>query len=805
MRIFSWSSLLFVLSLSFVWGGGYWLWQQTTSWQQQQQKADLSLHVERAANALSEWQQNYRLHLQYLQHDLNAVTPLSTDSPLLDPWQELSDKIQHTLWPDPLLAYAWLDHDGRALRFSQPQASLWLTQHPLPEQEPGQDQALFGTPQVYMQQWLLPVYLPFQQGHVVLWISLQPLREQLQQLVQKTAGTSWLLVGVDGGLLSPSAQQSTLVRALVGTEPAVDKPLHFLLKRPPVDLQKARQVFDSSAAWPDTALMQAMRNSSRGFLPGYQLNHLGRPALSAWQWHDVWQSYLVVERDGVVLLQEQQRRQQWLLLALSASSVVLTVIFILLQLSMRKQARRHEAELAEQSFAAVESSDLTEALEHAEVEQLTRLPELSQAQTLLQAWLRPPARHNELRRLTQAWIARHPANQGPQPLYAIAITTPLFQLVNRVQQRFPHAEIMLEIAADLPEWLLLPWAVLPETIEFLLVDAIERSARSRVRLNVQMAEQQVLRVDIEDDGQRLSDGQWLALLHPNATEQSEQSICYRQIQQWVVSMRGQLSAQTASENRLQLSIAAQALQPAHAHPELLLVDGSAMLLCPAGPVQQQYSRLLRQTGLLLMPLDDPQQFIQWCAAQQSQKLDFLLLDDGFVQQDVALAAQIFGIVRRYFPATSLLLFVADATRWQAMASEHQLHLIEKPVLPYVLQQALQTAQAGIFTPATKRVWLYQPDALQYWYQEQQLLAQGYQVLEVTSWPTLPECGADDVLVLPLTERVMLSERIDESKVVWTAPAQVLIEPEPATLLVWAVELGGAELSHTLYQCFTRNS
>lgn len=805
MRIFSWSSLLFVLSLSFVWGGGYWLWLQTASWQQQQHKADLSLQVERASNALSEWQQNYRLHLQYLQHDLDVVTPLNTESPLLDPWQEVSDKIQHTLWPDPLLAYAWLDQDGRALRFSQHEASDWLAQQQRPEQEPGKDLAQFGTPLVYQHQWLIPVYLPFRQGHVVLWVSLQPLQQQLQQLVQKTNGTSWLLVGVDGELQSPSPFQTSLMAKLNDNATPSDKPLRFSLKRPPVDLQQARQTFDSTTAWPETALMTAMRNSSRGFLPGYQINYLGRPALSAWQWHKDWQAYLVVERDGVLLLKEQHKRQQWLLMALGASSVVLTFIFILLQLSMRKQARRHEAELAEQSFAAVEPSDLSEALEHAETAHLTRVPELSQAQTLLQAWLRPNVRQDELRQLTQAWIARHPANQGPQPLYAIALATPIYQVVNRVQQRYPEAELMLAMAPDLPEWMLLPWAVLPDTLEFLLADALQRSATQRVRLNVQMAEQQVIRFDIDDDGQRLSDGQWLAMLHPAASEHSEQSICYRQIQSWVSSMRGQLSAQTGNENRLQLSIPAQPLQPAVAHPELLLVDGSAMLLCPAGPAQQHYSRLLRQTGLLLMPLDDPQQFVQWCAAQQQQSLDYLLLDEAFVRHDQALASQMFAIVRRYFPDATLVLFAADAKQWSALVETLQLHIVEKPVLPVVLQQALQSTTAGIFAPTSKGVWLYEPDSLQYWYQEQQLITQGFSVMPVTTWPQLPDCSADELLLLPLTERVMLSDCVDELKVVWTCTESVLVDTSLPSMHVWPVDLGGAELSHVIYQALQRNS
>lgn len=801
MRIKSWSSLLFVLSLSLIWGGGYWLWQQTAIWQQQQHKTELSLQVERADALLSQWQQNYQLHLQYLQHDLDSITPLSTDSPLLDPWGELSDKIQHTLWPDPLLAFGWLDQDGKVQHLSQPIASTWLAQSKLPELELGDATAQFGSPQVYASQWLVPVYLRFRQGHLVLWISLKPLQEQLQTLLQRTPNASWLLVGVDGFLQSPSPAQSLLVEKLA-SQSGDEKPLRFALKRPPVPLEAALQTFDSTAAWPETALMQAMRNSSRGFLPNYATNYLGRPALSAWQWHDQWQAYLVVERDGVKLLAEQKKRQRWLFMLLGGSSVLLTIIFLLLQRSVRRQQRRHQQALLEQNYLSVEPAELTEALAHVEAEQLNKFPEASQAHTLLQAWLDPATTAPTLRQMTQAWLARHPSHQGPQPLYALSLRGPLFHVVQRVQRQYPQAELLLDMDAELPEWLLLPWSTLPLVLEFLMLNALTRSVSQRVQLHVVMAEQQRLRFEIIDDGSLLSEGQWLAMLHATNDAAVNSVVDFSQIQEWVTALQGQLSGSSHTDNRLALTIPAQPLAVHRAAVDLQLVDGAAMLLCPAGEAQQTYSRMLRRTGLTLVPLDDAEQFLNWCAAGQ-QALDYLILDEGFVQQDNELAGKIAAVVRRYFPTAALLFLVREAASWTALQHELQLQLLEKPVLPETLSLALQSSESAIFRPFTRRVWLYQPDSLQYWYQEQQLQYQGYLVLQISTWPELPAYSADDLLMLPLTERVMLSERIDEHQVIWTCPEQMLVDDLAAELLVWPVELGGVELSHLLYQAYNR--
>ena len=92
MKLFSWSSLFFLLSLSFLWGCGYWVWLQTNQSQQSQLYSQLSLQLERSEVLLEDWQRNYRLHLDYLRADLAGMTPANTDNVIYDPWQELDDK-----------------------------------------------------------------------------------------------------------------------------------------------------------------------------------------------------------------------------------------------------------------------------------------------------------------------------------------------------------------------------------------------------------------------------------------------------------------------------------------------------------------------------------------------------------------------------------------------------------------------------------------------------------------------------------------------------------------------------------------
>lgn len=803
MRIISWSTLLLVCSLSLTWGGGYWLWQQTAIWQQQQHKTELSLQVERADALLSQWQQNYQLHLQYLQHELESITPLNTDSPLLDPWGELSDKIQHTLWPDPLLAYGWLDQDGKALRLSQPKASAWLAQSKLPELELDRTHAQFGTPQIYPSTWLIPVYLQFNQGHLVLWISLEPLQRQLQALLQRTPDASWLLVGVDGYLQSPSNVQSLLQDKLVPKQLGEEKPLRFALKRPPVPLESALQTFDSTAAWPETALMHAMRNSSRGFLPNYATNYLGRPALSAWQWHDQWKAYLVVEQDGVKLIAEQKKRQRWLLMALVGSSTLLMGVFFLLRRSVSRQQQLQQQAILEHELPTVELDELSEVLAQVEAQQLERLPQASQAHTLLQAWLAPNLPSPTLRQMTQTWLARHPTHQGPQPLYALAPRVPLFRLVQRVKQQHAHAELLLDIDAGVSEWLLIPWGTLALILEFLLSNALSRSHTKRVQLHIEIVEPQRLRFDIADDGALLSDEQWHDLLHPATPSSSDDVVHFQQVRDWVSALQGQLVGYCAMGNRLSLTIPVQALPSTHVDARLPSVDGSAMLLCPAGDAQLMYSHMLIQAGLTLVPLNDAEQFVRWCAAPQHQQLDYLVLDEGFVSQDPALVEKIAMVVQRYFPAAELLLFVDDATTWLEQQSKLQLLLLEKPILSDTLVMALQRKVAGALQPWMRRVWLYHSDSVQYWYQEQTLTNLGYAVSPVANWPELPALSDDEVLLLPLAERVMLSECVDEKRVIWSCPQQELVSDTVANRQVWAVELGAVELSHLLYQVFNR--
>lgn len=131
MKVFSWSGLVYVLSISFIWSCGYWLLLQSGSWHLLQQKNELSQQLEKAQTLLQNWQQGYQLHLAYLETEMLEVQQLPVDgaqSALVDPLQQLDEQIRRVLWPDPLLAYAVLDVQGRVLRLSSADAGRYFSQ-----------------------------------------------------------------------------------------------------------------------------------------------------------------------------------------------------------------------------------------------------------------------------------------------------------------------------------------------------------------------------------------------------------------------------------------------------------------------------------------------------------------------------------------------------------------------------------------------------------------------------------------------------------------------------------------------------
>jgi hypothetical protein len=201
--------------------------------------------------------------------------------------------------------------------------------------------------------------------------------------------------------------------------------------------------------------------------------------------------------------------------------------------------------------------------------------------------------------------------------------------------------------------------------------------------------------------------------------------------------------------------------------ELQLLDATALLLSPVGELQHFYRRLLRHTGLELMPLDDAEQFLQWCGSQQQQKLDYLLLDEQFVQTDVALAGRLLRVVRRYFPEVQLLVMTTQPSLWHELTTTLQLRLLLKPLVNTLLQQALVSKNTGIFAFEARKIWLYQPNSLQYWFEEQQLLALGYQVQKVSNIEKLSGLSANDLVLVPSTLQADLELNNCRALILWT--------------------------------------
>ena len=179
MKVFSWSSLVFVLSISFIWSCGYWLFLQSGSWQLLQQKNELTQQLDKAQTLLQNWQQGYQLHLTYLETELREVQQLpvaGVESALVDPLQQLDEQIRRVLWPDPLLAYAVLDAQGRIQRLSSADASIYFSQTKFQSAA----SATFLPPLMLKEQWILPLQVDQQQQRLVLWFDARQLQEQLQ-------------------------------------------------------------------------------------------------------------------------------------------------------------------------------------------------------------------------------------------------------------------------------------------------------------------------------------------------------------------------------------------------------------------------------------------------------------------------------------------------------------------------------------------------------------------------------------------------------------------------------------------------
>ncbi|OBP16602.1 hypothetical protein A5320_04190 [Rheinheimera sp. SA_1] len=877
MKVFSWSGLVFVLSISFIWSCGYWLLLQSGSWQLLQQKNELTQQLDKAQTLLQNWQQGYQLHLAYLETELLEVQQLpaaGVESALVDPLQQLDEQIRRVLWPDPLLAYAVLDSQGRVLRLSSADASTYFSQTNFQSATA----ATFLPPLVLKDQWILPLQVDQQQQRLVLWFDASQLQQQLQRLMATPLQvTELLLLSKDAELLSSSRFQKSLLPRLGLDNQDPQQALKIYAKRPPENLLRSKQRYQDAGAWPLTSLMNEVARSSSGFIASHYLNYLGRQTLASYRQLPEWQLYLVVERDAAPMLEELASIKMRLLAALTGLSLLLGLAFYLIHRRLRSAtvaanaaevaaAEFTAAQMTEGQFATAEWADPNEhgfdspvlgtlelALladqdkqtvtdDIASTEQFVAKPTtvdnkepqsadllltgsrqtesataespiaetagsaqqpaaFPAAAALLQAWLQQPVVDPKLADISRSWLQQvTPAAIGQ--IWCSDIMLDLTAMLAQRHQVDTKLNYLLEASTDFPEALLVQQQRLLPLVQSLLAQTELRVGNGTLLVRLLLAETNQLRIEIVDQAHSLTDGQWLSVLNPVADDQSATALAYRHIQQQLAELHAHLSARAdlAAGNKMVLTVPCEVpLQPvvAAAEPQ----PGSAMLLCPPGEAQQLYRRLFRQSGLDLLPMDDASQLLQWCESSP-QELSKMLIDEDFVQSDAALAGKIAAVVRRYFPDVQVLLVVRQPQQWLSLAQSEQLFLLAKPLTPLVLTRAFHSTSAGIVTGQKAKIWLCQPDPLQYWWIEQQLHNLHYQVQGVTRWPELPGDLQQDYYCLPWTLHEQLaSNQALPRFVVWClgneqAPSQSqLQESHP----LWPMADGGAALSRHLYQ------
>ncbi len=806
MKLFSWSSLFFILSLSFLWGCGYWVWLQTNQSQHVQLTSQLSLQLERSEVLLEDWQRNYRLHLDYLRADLAKMTPPSTDNLMYEPWQELDDKIQHAPWPDALLGYALLDESGRAVRLSNSVAGqLFAITH-----TDFSSNHQFLTPMVLPAQWVAPVHLEFNSQHLLFWFDLAALKQKLLKAQQQGAGEI-LLVSATGQLVSPSRYQQTLLARFGLSDLRDDQSLKFQLKRPPEDLTRSSQRYDGSMAWPATALAQAMTRTKQGQTALFVPNYLGRPSVASWRWSDGWQAYLVAERDLSGLQQQRKQLRQYLLAGLSALSAVLLLLFWLIQRGIKRQEPavpvaqppviEEPSVVSAELLAASAATELTQqvassqpsAVVPVEFEQATFTHEhqLKTARNLLQAWLCQPGAEQNLKQISLRWLSQteQSVRVACQPVGFISA------LLTKIQKE-TNKELLFDVAADVPSWAELDLNAVAASLGWVIRTRASHHDVTTLMVKLVVLEPLQLMIEIFDDGESLGAGQWMNLLH-----QSQESSNWPAELQQLKSAGGHLSAaqQQFSGNKLLLVLPMLELTAGCERDELQLVDGSALLLCPAGDAQQLYRRMLNQTGLGLMPLDDAAQFMQWCGAQSDARLDYLILDEVFIHGDQQIAAQVFQIVRRYFPQLVLIMFVRQPEQWLQLQQTFALRLVSKPVLRHELQQALLCQEPATLEPGLRPVWFESTQDVNDWLLRHQLEQLGYLPLQLQPDIPLPD---DALLMLALENNTDVAKR-DLPLLLWYTAEEISLHAQDMTQPVWTFEQGPVVLSRHLFQLATR--
>ncbi|RVU33475.1 hypothetical protein EOE67_16580 [Rheinheimera riviphila] len=856
MKVFSWSGLVFVLSISFIWSCGYWLLLQSGSWQLLQQKNELTQQLDKAQTLLQNWQQGYQLHLAYLETELLEVQQLpvaGVESALVDPLQQLDEQIRRVLWPDPLLAYAVLDSQGRVQRLSSADASTYFSQTNFQSAT----SATFLPPLVLKDQWILPLQVDQQQQRLVLWFDASQLQQQLQRLMAiPKQVTELLLLSKDAELLSSSRFQKSLLPRLGLDTQDPQQALKIYAKRPPENLLRSKQRYQDAGAWPLTSLMIEVARSSSGFIASHYLNYLGRQTLASYRQLPEWQLYLVVERDAAPMLEELATIKMRLLAALTGLSLLLSLAFYLIHRQLRRAAgvamaaeitaaewidpTEHGYEppvlgalelesTAEQETPSTAGTFLSstsladDGAAEAQIDPLLRPPELRSsdgveaslnrsssepgstampatgwpaATALLQAWLQQPNLDPKLADISRSWLQQVTPDTAEQT-WCIDMMQDLTRLLAQRIQADAKRNYLLEASIDFPVALFIQQQRLLPLLQNLLTQTELRIDTGTLLVRLMLAETNQLRIEFVDQAHSLTDGQWLSLLDPAAEDHSETAVAYRQIQQQLAELNAHLSARAdlAAGNKMVLIVPCEVpLQPESATVEVL--TGSAMLLCPPGAAQQLYRRLFRQSGLDLLPMDDASQLLQWCESSP-QELSKMLIDEDFVQADAALAGKIAAVVRRYFPEVQVLLVVRQPQQWLALAQSEQLFLMAKPLTPQVLTSAFQSSAAGIISGKKANIWLCQPDPLQYWWIEQQLHNLHYQVQPVTPSAALPGDLQRDYYCLPCSRYEELNANGTLPQFVLWCQGTELVSAGTSHPL-WVMAEGSAALSRHLY-------
>lgn len=811
MKWFSWSALVYLLSLLFIWSCGYWLLLQSSNWQLQQQKSSISQQLEKGVALLQNWQQGYQLHLAYLQSRAETLSITADSTPLADPLQDIDDSIRRVLWPDPLLAYAVLDQDQRVLRFSSAAASNFFSQTRLSGSE-----QVFLPPLVFPGQWVIPLQVQQSGQTLLLWFDATALQQQLQQLTLSfNHATELLLLDKQAELYSRSRYQIPLLARLGQVSSDPYQVLRFYAKRPPENLLRSKQRYLDAGVWPLTAVASQLRQHHAGFLSRHYLNYLGRPSLAGWQLLPNWQLYAVVERDASLLLADLAKLKQQLLLLLSAITVLLTLIFWWLHRRLLRPGAQQAAAVDwpdQADFDNAESDldnppDSPLAAGDRDADGVLAAPQQTQTVSavpavLLEAWLKQADADPRLADLSRHWLQRQQSNQT-QAYRVCPLATELTLWLQQWQQQH-ELQLICSLSPTLPGLLQFEPQLWFRLLELLLQATASQAEQAQLTLSLSTDAQ--LQLELLVPAQQQAVAAWQAALQVVTSDSASLQAATDVIEQLCQLMQpllqgtaGRLLLEPQTTGYLLRWTTPVQVPVFQSEPPPFRVSGRAMLLCPPGLLQQHLQQLLQQAGLDLLPLDDSQQLLQWCAGTPLP-LDKLIIDEGFVKADPHLALKVAQVVRRYFPQVQVLLTVSKSERWQQLASE--LVLVAKPWTWLSLQQAFIQTHGPVLLPRPK-VWLYLPDPLELWWLEQMCQQLGFEALVINHWPQLPGDLRQDCYCLPWQRQPELSGPVLPMRLLWCLPDTPPIAAEPVA--GWRLSDGPALLSEKLFQLLSQSA